>query len=461
MITADEIDKKSKEFGIHPSNVQRDYVFGWLLSGVYSQSPLGNILALKGGNALRKAYLPNTRFSKDLDFTTETAINGSQLVDELNKVCKFVEDKTGVTFDYNQNKIADEHIIKNHKKVYKVRLYFKDFYGVESQMILRVLLDITEFDKIFLPIQKRLLIHPYSDLAECQTEISCIKLEEAMADKLKCLLQRRSSFDLFDLVYAVFINNEIDVDKKEVVTTFLRKSIFEPSPIAAKNLLLGVPFDLLKPYWKKNIICPKSTLFSFEYALTVIKQGIEELFKDFTYGGHKVLAFYPADIRNKILQAGSAMTLLNVDYKGYSRIVEPYSLVFKRRKSDGVGQEYFYVWDRSGGSSQPGIKAFLNSEITSIENTDEKFEPRYEVEVSKAGDPATKSYFSRSFGSGRRQTSKTTSRSREYRSYSGLEYVVQCSYCGKKFKRKKHTTRLNKHKDKYGNQCFGRIGYLV
>lgn len=44
--------------------------------------------------------------------------------------------------------------------------------------------------------------------------------------------------------------------------------------------------------------------------------------------------------------------------------------------------------------------------------------------------------------------------------HAGL-YVIQCVACNKQFKRKKYSTRTNKHKDKYGNQCFGRSGYEV
>lgn len=39
MITKDEILARSLEFGIHEANVQRDYVFGWLLVGVAAESP--------------------------------------------------------------------------------------------------------------------------------------------------------------------------------------------------------------------------------------------------------------------------------------------------------------------------------------------------------------------------------------------------------------------------------------
>jgi predicted nucleotidyltransferase component of viral defense system len=43
------------------SNVQRDYIFGWLLAGAFGESRLGERVALKGGNALRKGYFRTSR----------------------------------------------------------------------------------------------------------------------------------------------------------------------------------------------------------------------------------------------------------------------------------------------------------------------------------------------------------------------------------------------------------------
>ena len=70
MITKEEIQTKADEFDIHLANVERDYVFGWLLCGIYTISELKDVLILKGGNAFRKAYVPMTRFFNDLDFST-------------------------------------------------------------------------------------------------------------------------------------------------------------------------------------------------------------------------------------------------------------------------------------------------------------------------------------------------------------------------------------------------------
>ena len=109
-----------------------------------------------------------------------------------------------------------------------------------------------------------------------------------------------------------------------------------------------------------------------------------------------------------------------------------------------------YTMTRTGGrSSGPDLKSFVCQGVGSIENTDIQFEPRCEVELSKAGQLLGDTYFRGSPGP----------RFGLHRSSS--KYVVQCPQCGKRFYRKKYSTKLNPHKDKYGNKCYGRLGVLV
>ena len=75
MISKNEIETKAKEFEIYEANVERDYVFGWLIFGIFTTSNLKDTIFLKGGNALRKGYFKNTRFSLDLDFGIPGDIN--------------------------------------------------------------------------------------------------------------------------------------------------------------------------------------------------------------------------------------------------------------------------------------------------------------------------------------------------------------------------------------------------
>src|SRR5439155_19084320 len=164
--------------------------------------------------------------------TTTQGLVGDALLREFNEVCRFAQARSGVKFDLDRNQIVDEQVIDRAKRVYKMRIYFRDFSGNADHITMRIKVDVTEFDRILLEPQTRKLIHQYSDAGDLGTEIRVVKLEEALAEKMKCLIQRRYSYDLFDLVYGVFVNRELDVDRSERVQTFLRKTVFERSPVA-------------------------------------------------------------------------------------------------------------------------------------------------------------------------------------------------------------------------------------
>ena len=95
MIQDNEIEQKAAEFSISPI---KDYVYGWLLKAIYDRPQLASRLVLKGGQALRKAYLPQTRFSKDLDFSALEHLDPGFLERELREVCAQVTASTAVQF---------------------------------------------------------------------------------------------------------------------------------------------------------------------------------------------------------------------------------------------------------------------------------------------------------------------------------------------------------------------------
>jgi predicted nucleotidyltransferase component of viral defense system len=153
-------------------------------------------------------------------------------------------------------------------------VYFKDFYGNAEHLTLRISIDITEFDKIYLPTQLRRVIHPYSDGAECTGAIRCLKLEEMIASKLKCLLQRRHVPDVYDLVYSVFINRDISVNRAEVLSTFLRKTIYERSPGVARQLLLDLPLLALRSAWDRYITAPIQGILEFDDSIVRFRPAL-------------------------------------------------------------------------------------------------------------------------------------------------------------------------------------------
>ena len=462
MIYRNEIEQKCKGFDINPYDVQRDYVFGWILAGIYSKAGIGNHLVLKGGNGLRKAYFEHARFSADLDLSTEQPVHADALGTQLNSVCEFAEQNAGISFFRDKTRVEEKKLADSDKRIYEARLYFRDFYGNPEKFTVRVRLDIAEFDKIILPVQARNLIHPYSDKTSCSVPIRCFKLEEILADKLKCLLQRRHSVDLYDFVFSILLNSYLDVNRSEIVETFLNKTIFRPSPGIVKGLLIDLPFNIIKGLWDKYIIAPAQGLIDFDKAVSVFKDTINSLFGSLHIGRGKLI-FFPPNFRNVIMEAGYSLTLLDIVYNRVQRLVEPYSLVYKRRQ-DGIAREYLYVYDLSGGKSRTqSIKTFVHTNIQSIRNTDKTFEPRLPVELSKAGELQKSSYFGKS-PKRNRQKVFTPRFSRHKRSRFDVRqylYTVQCPICGKTFRRKHYNAKLNPHKDKYGNRCYGRFGIMI
>ena len=265
---------------------------------------------------------------------------------------------------------------------------------------------------------------------------------------MRCLLQRRHIADLFDLAYATLLSQELEVNRSELLSVFFKITIFGKSPGVAKGLFIDLPLEALGRLWSNYIACPRKSWLSFETAKNYLLSLVDSLIPDQAIHERSTVIF-SSSLRNPIMEAGHMLTLLRLGYDGIVRLVEPYSLVFKIRK-DGIGREYFYAYDTTGGrSSGPGIKAFLPGKVESIENTDQRFTPRFDVELSKAGGAEIVGRFEGRSSLGR------------YTHTQLLMYEIQCPYCLRKFKRKEFDNKLKQHRDRYGNLCPGRIGYLV
>ena len=386
MIERNEIDSKAEQFEIHPANVQRDYVFGWLLFVLFTLSGLKDRIFLKGGNALRKGYFQNTRFSADLDFGTPGEIRPDLLMEEFRKICEFVEAQAGIKFLPEQYRIEEKFTATDSPmldlKVYDIRLYFNDFYSNSDHIKIRVSIDLTRYDKVLLPVQSVPLIHPYSDSSDVACNIRSMKLEEIIATKLKCLLQRQHAPDLFDYVHSIKLLGG-NLNRTEVVTTFIKKTIFSRNPHVVRDILLKSPFGFFREYWSKTLVCAKTILIGVEDAISFFVADVADLFKLIPEG--RILSsgtYFGADVRVPIMEAGRSMTCLRIRYGGFQRTVEPYSLRYMQRR-DGLEREYLYVYDRTGGNSGPGIKALVPDKLTGIESTGETFEPRF-PEIGRA-----------------------------------------------------------------------------
>ena len=69
MIDKREILAIAEQTSLNPHVVEKDYVLGWILAGIYQHEALRESWVFKGGTCLKKCFFETYRFSEDLDFT--------------------------------------------------------------------------------------------------------------------------------------------------------------------------------------------------------------------------------------------------------------------------------------------------------------------------------------------------------------------------------------------------------
>jgi hypothetical protein len=143
---------------------------------------------------------------------------------------------------------------------------------------------------------------------------------------------------------------------------------------------------------------------------------------------------------------------VDLSYQGSRRLIEPYSL---RRTKDG--DIILHAVRRDSGEA----RSYRIDRIQGASATKIPFVPRYAVELTPSGYlpiPDTVSGTSLPSHS-RHSPARPSGRLATMR--TGPTYVIQCTYCGRRFSRKNYEMTLNPHKDKSGYSCPGRNGFLV
>lgn len=98
MITKQEIMDLVGDLKLPANTIEKDYVLGWLLAGIASQSELFDKWIFKGGTCLKKCYFETYRFSEDLDYTLIDAshIDKQFLTDRFKSISGWVYEASGI-----------------------------------------------------------------------------------------------------------------------------------------------------------------------------------------------------------------------------------------------------------------------------------------------------------------------------------------------------------------------------
>jgi predicted nucleotidyltransferase component of viral defense system len=174
--------------------LEKDYCLSWFLVGM-SATPLNDILAFKGGTAIKKCYIPDYRFSEDLDFTLRKEETFETIRAHLDEASSRTEEASGIKIRFSR---YDRHSHENSHTFYLA--YEGPLPGATGK---EVKVDITIREKIVFPIETMTVLKAYDEYRDMPTDavVGVYSLNEITAEKIVALFDpaRNEPRDLYDL----------------------------------------------------------------------------------------------------------------------------------------------------------------------------------------------------------------------------------------------------------------------
>lgn len=201
MIRPGEIQAIAGKEGVRDTQVEKDYVISWVISGIANNSFLKENLIFKGGTVLKKVYFPDYRFSEDLDFTFDGEHFDIEAIKKhFYDLMEWVYDESRITLSLAEDK---QYETGN----FNFYLYYTGpLGGGGARKSIKV--DISQKELVYDgPLEKQ-VNSQYTDLEQGYYLIRCYSIGEIISEKLRSLMQRTAPRDIYDLWYLFEIENE-------------------------------------------------------------------------------------------------------------------------------------------------------------------------------------------------------------------------------------------------------------
>ncbi len=186
---------------------EKDYFLALAIRLIYS-SNLRNKLIFKGGTAIHHCYLPQKRFSEDLDFT---ALDNDLSLEEIETV------------------LESDGIFRSNKKyrsgfTLKIeRLQYQGLLGQPGNLKIEV----DTYQNVLYPG----IITAYRNVWRINTNANVMDPREICAEKIRAVSQRARYRDYYDLYFLI---NTLNIDLFEAVRILQQKEI--RTPITTMNI---------------------------------------------------------------------------------------------------------------------------------------------------------------------------------------------------------------------------------
>jgi predicted nucleotidyltransferase component of viral defense system len=244
--------------------LERDYCIAWFLIGL-SGSTLRNILAFKGGTALKRCYFSDYRFSEDLDFTLAKTTSLETILAELDNISADVQQASGVIIRYSR---GDR---KSHQNSHT---FFLAYEGpLPGTAAREVKVDITIDEKLVLPLEEKPVLKGYEEYADLPDDaiILVYSLEEILVEKVVALVDRARNEprDLYDVWY---LTERENMDLSMLVPKITAKLEFRGKGIKGMGEEFGRKEARLKKLWQMRLANQMVDLPNFEEVYRAVQR---------------------------------------------------------------------------------------------------------------------------------------------------------------------------------------------
>jgi len=246
--------------------IERDYCLAWFLVGLAGH-PMRDVLAFKGGTALRRCYFGNYRFSEDLDFTLMQPIEFAAIRKGLDEIFAEVEKGSGIKMAF------DREDKDSHQNCYTFYIRYQGPLPAANDV--KVDITIKEkgcFDLVEVPILKSYQL--YADIPENRT-IKVYDLREIAVEKLAALTDkaRNEPRDLYDLWYLI---TYADLSFEPLHGELEAKLTFRERPLEGLADVLAAKRDRLAKLWTTRLAHQMSALPEFDDVFRTVQRAVRD-----------------------------------------------------------------------------------------------------------------------------------------------------------------------------------------
>lgn len=458
-------------------------MIGWVLAGIYVHPEICEGWIFKGGTCLKKCFFETYRFSEDLDFTLRDAghLDETFLSRVLSEVADWVYQNAGINIPIKELR-SEVYTNKAGVTGGQARVYFRNPLPHTRSSPGRIKVDLTSHEVLVRDPVQREVLHPYTDRPAEGIHALCYDFPEVFAEKTRALAERTRPRDLYDVVN-LYRRPEAQAAREDIRAVLAEKCAFKK--ISVPKLADLLPFrEDVAATWAQMLDHQLPQRLSFEsfwdelpnfFSWLEVKLNIPTTAPIRARQGEAPIyvsqplprgPMVPGGIMVQLRFAAANRLLVNLDYETLdgrrsSRLIEPYSL---RQSAEG----HILLYAARGDSGEP--RAYRVDHIRGATVVNRMFVPRYTIELTMTGpqvvQPVSQKGDGLSHATGVLRSRPSSLRStdrRRARSTLDIDptYIYECSYCHKKFRRKKQNSWLNRHKDTSGWDCPGRTGLLV